>query len=69
MLLPHWEYVIFWIFTQFHPFPPLFTFFCSFPPHPLFSRLGGVATIAIHFPMVHAVLCEGKVACNCLELG
>ena len=28
----------FWIFTHFHPFPPLFTFFCSSPPHPLFSR-------------------------------
>ena len=29
----------FWIFTQLHPFPPFFTLFCSFPPHPLFSRL------------------------------
>ena len=36
MLLSHWGYGI---LTQFHPFPPVFTLFCSFPPHPLFSRV------------------------------
>ena len=38
MLFPHPGFGIFWIFTHFHPFPAFFTFFCSSPPHPLFSR-------------------------------
>ena len=52
MLLPHWGYGLFGFSPGFTHYYPFSHFFCSFPPHTLFSRLVYGENECLHGPPV-----------------